>query len=146
MANKMSTDINLPLNENAKACVEYYLSHHPYNQTNAYDAIYPNPKRHRTITKNYASEFFRNPRVKKYKEERMKELYEEANVNAESIAIRLSNIAFDERDEMTASSLKAIDLLQKQLGLQNKNIKMDADVAAGVTIVDDYGTKDTKDK
>ena len=142
--NKMSTDINLPLNDNAKACVEYYLSHLPYNQTNAYDAIYPNKGRSRDLTKNYASQFFRNPRVKKYKEERMKEIYEEANINAESIAVRLSKIAFDERDESISSSLKALDLLQKQLGLQNKNINMNADVQAGVTIIDDYGTTEDK--
>lgn len=142
--NKMSTDLNLPLNDNAKACVEYYLSHLPYNQTNAYDAIYPNKKRNRNLTKQYASQFFRNPRVKKYKEERMKEIYEEANVNAESIAVRLSGIAFDTRDENTTSALRALDLLQKQLGLQNKNVNMNADVTAGITIIDDYGTTEDK--
>lgn len=142
--NKMSTDMNLPLNDNAKACVEYYLSHLPYNQTNAYDAIYPNPDRKRDLTKQYASQFFKNPRVKKYKEDRMQEIFEEANINAESIAVRLSKIAFDERDENTTSSLKALDLLQKQLGLQNKNVNMNADVTAGVTIIDDYGTVEDK--
>lgn len=142
--NKMSTDINMPLNDNAKACVEYYLSHLPYNQTNAYDAIYPKEGRSRDVTKNYAYQFFKNPRVKKYKEERLKEIFEEANINAESIALRLGQIAFDIRDENTSAALKAIDLLQKQLGLQNKNVNMNADVTAGVTIIDDYGTTEDK--
>lgn len=138
----LSTDINLPLNDNAKAVVEYYLSHTPYNQSKAYAAIFPSETRKRSTLDSYASEFFKNPRVKAYKEKRMKEMLEEANINAESIALRLGEIAWDKRDEATTSALKALDLLQKQLGLQNKNVQLNADVTAGVTIVDDYGTTD----
>lgn len=73
----------------------------------------------------------------KYKEERLQEIYDEANINAQTIALRLASIAFDNRDENTSSALKAIDLLQKQLGLQNKNINLDADINAAVQIIED---------
>jgi len=141
MSDNRSTDLNRPLTEQQKACVEYYLSHKPYNYSAAYNAIYP-PKdqsRGSQTCRTAAYNFFSNPRVKAYKEQRLKEIYEAANINAESIALRLSDIAFDTRDEMTASSLKALDLLQKQLGLQNKKVDIDANVAAGITIIDDYG-------
>lgn len=138
----LSKDPNLPLNDNAKAVVEYYLSHTPYNQANAYAAIFPSETRKRSTLDSYACEFFKNPRVKAYKEQRMKEMLEEANINAETIALRLGEIAWDKRDEATTSALKALDLLQKQLGLQNKNVQVNADVAAGITIIDDYGSTD----
>ena len=73
----------------------------------------------------------------KYKEERLQEIYDEANINAQTIALRLASIAFDNRDENISSALKAIDLLQKQLGLQNKNINLDADINAAVQIIED---------
>lgn len=89
----LSTNPDLPLNDNAKAVVEYYLSHTPYNQSKAYAAIFPSETRKRSTLDTYATEFFKNPRVKAYKEQRMKEMLEEANINAESIALRLGEIA-----------------------------------------------------
>lgn len=139
----LSENIDLPLNDNAKACVEYYLSHLPYNMSAAYKAVYPSNGRSQGTLNNKASAFFKNPRVQRYKEQRLKELYEEANINPETIAMRLAGIAFDTRDEVLNSSLKALDLLQKQLGLQNKNVNMNADINAGITIIDDYGSEET---
>lgn len=137
MSDCRSKDIDKPLTDNMKACVDYYLSHLPYNQTAAYNAIFPsNGRNYRTLS-TAASKFFNNPRVKKYKEERMQELYDEANINAQSIALRLAGIAFDEDKDNLSSALKAIDLLQKQLGLQSKNVNLDAEVNAAVQIVED---------
>lgn len=141
MSSGMSLDVNRPLTDQQKACVDYYLSHLPYNQTAAYNAVYPSQGRNEKTLQAAASKFFHNPRVMKYKEERMTEIYNEANINAESIAVRLAGIAFDLREENTTAALKAIDLLQKQLGLQNKNVNMNADITAGVTIIDDYGSE-----
>lgn len=137
MSDGRSRDIEKPLNDNQKACVDYYLSHLPYNQTAAYNAIFPSENRSAHTLQTAASKFFHNPRVMKYKEERLQEIYDEANINAQSIAIRLSNIAFDDDKDNTSLALKAIDLLQKQLGLQNKNVNIEADVNAAVQIVDD---------
>lgn len=137
MSDGRSRDKNMPLTDQMKACVDYYLSHLPYNQTAAYNAIYPSQGRSERTLQTAASRFFHNPRVMKYKEERLQEIYDEANINAQTIALRLASIAFDKRDENTSSALKAIDLLQKQLGLQNKNINLDADINAAVQIIED---------
>ena len=137
MSDGRSRDENMPLTDQMKACVDYYLSHLPYNQTAAYNAIYPSQGRNERTLQTAASRFFHNPRVMKYKEERLQEIYDEANINAQTIALRLASVAFDTRDENTSSALKAIDLLQKQLGLQNKNINLDADINAAVQIIED---------
>lgn len=137
MSDGRSTDIDRPLTDQQKACVDYYLSHLPYNQTAAYNAVYPSQGRNARTLSTAASKFFHNPRVMKYKEERLKELYEEANINAEAIALRLAGIAYNDDKDNTQYALKAIDLLQKQLGLQNKNVNLDADVKGAVQIVED---------
>lgn len=137
MSDGRSRDESMPLTDQMKACVDYYLSHLPYNQTAAYNAIYPSQGRSERTLQTAASRFFHNPRVMKYKEERLQEIYDEANINAQTIALRLASVAFDNRDENTSSALKAIDLLQKQLGLQNKNINLDADINAAVQIIED---------
>ena len=137
MSDGRSKNKDMPLTDQMKACVDYYLSHLPYNQTAAYNAIYPSQGRSERTLQTAASRFFHNPRVMKYKEERLQEIYDEANINAQTIALRLASVAFDNRDENTSSALKAIDLLQKQLGLQNKNINLDADINAAVQIIED---------
>ena len=137
MSDGRSKNKDMPLTDQMKACVDYYLSHLPYNQTAAYNAIYPSQGRSERTLQTAASRFFHNPRVMKYKEERLQEIYDEANINAQTIALRLASVAFDTRDENTSFALKAIDLLQKQLGLQNKNINLDADINAAVQIVED---------
>ena len=137
MSDGRSKNKDMPLTDQMKACVDYYLSHLPYNQTAAYNAIYPSQGRSQRTLQTAASRFFHNPRVMKYKEERLQEIYDEANINAQTIALRLAQVAFDNRDENTSSALKAIDLLQKQLGLQNKNINLDADINAAVQIIED---------
>lgn len=137
MSDGRSKDIDKPLTEQMKACVDYYLSHLPYNQTAAYNAIYPSQGRNARTLSTAASKFFHNPRVMKYKEERLQELYDEANINAQAIALRLAGIAYDTDKDNLSASLKALDLLQKQLGLQNKNVNIDADINAAVQIVED---------
>lgn len=137
MSDGRSKDPDRPLTDQMKECVDYYLSHLPYNQTAAYNAVYPSQGRNQRTLQSAASKFFHNPRVIKYKEERLQELYEEANINAQAIALRLADMAFDPDKDNRATSLKAIDLLQKQLGLQSKNVNVDADVNAAVQIVED---------
>ena len=137
MSDGRSKNKDMPLTDQMKACVDYYLSHLPYNQTAAYNAIYPSQGRSERTLQTAASRFFHNPRVMKYKEERLQEIYDEANINAQTIALRLASVAFDNRDENISFALKAIDLLQKQLGLQNKNINLDADINAAVQIIED---------
>lgn len=71
---------------------------------------------------------FRKQEVKEYINQLQKEAFANACINAERVALKLGEIAFsDKTDEhYTASAqLKALDLLQKQLGLQKQHIEAD---------------------
>ena len=69
---------------------------------------------------------FRKPEVKEYITALQKEAFDAACITAERVALRLAEIAFaDKKDEDYAVSyqLKALDLLQKQLGLQHQKVE-----------------------
>lgn len=79
---------------------------------------------------------FRKPEVKEYITHLQKIAFENACINAERVALKLGDIAFAEKgDEIynTNAQLKALDLLQKQLGLQKQ--KLEADVNTEINIV-----------
>ena len=67
------------------------------------------------------------PEAIEYIEQAQKEAYKQASITAERIALHLAKIAFD-NGELYAKTpqIKALDLLQKQLGLQTQ--KVDANV------------------
>ena len=80
---------------------------------------------------------FRKPEVKAYIAALQKEAFEAACINAERVALKLGDIAFaDKADEIYNGSaqLKALDLLQKQLGLQKQEIKADVNTDINITI------------
>ena len=71
---------------------------------------------------------FRKPEVKEYINQLQKEAFANACINAERVALKLGEIAFaDKEDEhyTPSTQLKALDLLQKQLGLQKQHIEAD---------------------
>jgi len=78
---------------------------------------------------------FRKPEVKEYIAELQKEAFANACITAERVALKLGDIAFAEKDDEfynVPAQLKALDLLQKQLGLQKQQI--DANVATDIVI------------
>ena len=78
---------------------------------------------------------FRKPEVKEYIRELQKVAFDNACITAERVALRLADIAFAEKDDEyynISSQLKALDLLQKQLGLQHQ--KIDADLHNDINI------------
>ena len=80
---------------------------------------------------------FRKPLVKEYIASLQKEAFEAASINAERVALKLAEIAFSAKDDehYTASAqLKALDLLQKQLGLQKQHIEADLHTDINITI------------
>lgn len=82
---------------------------------------------------------FRKPEVKEYIAELQKEAFAAACISAERVALKLGEIAFAERgdDYYTATSqLKALDLLQKQLGLQQQKIEADVNTEININIED----------
>lgn len=73
--------------------------------------------------------------VKEYIKEIQKDRFEALNISADRIAEKLSDIAFAEKGDETYNTqaqLKALDLLQKQLGLQTQ--KVDANVSTDIVI------------
>lgn len=80
---------------------------------------------------------FRKPRVKAYIQALQKVEFEAACITAERIGLRLSEIAFAEKgdpDYTTSAQLKALDLLQKQLGLQHQKIEAEVNNNINITI------------
>ena len=78
---------------------------------------------------------YRKPEVKEYIEELQKEAFKAACITAERVALKLADVAFADKDDehyTVTAQLKALDLLQKQLGLQHQ--KLDADIHADIEI------------
>ena len=77
----------------------------------------------------------KKPNVRAYIENLQKEAFDAACINAERVALKLAEIAFaGKNDEFygAVSQLKALDLLQKQMGLQHQ--KIEADVSTDINI------------
>ena len=77
----------------------------------------------------------KRPAVREYVTQLQKDAYAAACINAERVALKLAEIAFaDKEDEAygPSSQLKALDLLQKQLGLQHQ--KVEADISTDIII------------
>ena len=75
------------------------------------------------------------PHIREYITALQKQAFEAACINAEKVALRLNDIAFADKDDKVYSvqaQLKALDLLQKQLGLQKQTLE--ADVKTDIVI------------
>lgn len=78
---------------------------------------------------------FKRPEVQEYLEQRKAEIYHGVGIDAEMIMCKLAEIAFSEKEDCyytAKEKLKALDLLQKQLGLQKQ--KLEADVNTDIVI------------
>lgn len=107
-----------------KQFCEIYLAN-GYNATQAYFDAFPNASR--TNKKpSYPYRLLAHPEIKAYLAERRKEIYDSLNIDAERIAQELADMAFAAKgDEIYSANvkLKALELLQKQFGLQNQKIE-----------------------
>ena len=102
------------------------------NATRAYQVAYNTT--YENANKQYCK-VFRKPHIKEYIAELLKESFADACINAERVALKLADIAFAEKDDEyynAQAQLKALDLLQKQLGLQKQQIQ--ADVSTDIVI------------
>lgn len=80
---------------------------------------------------------FRKPEVKEYIVALQKEAFAAACITAERVALRLSDIAFADKDDEyynISAQLKALDLLQKQLGLQHQKVEADLHTDININI------------
>lgn len=79
----------------------------------------------------------RKPEIKDYILELQKEAFAQAAITAERVALKLADIAFAEKNDevyCTKDQLKALDLLQKQLGLQTQKVEADVNTTINITI------------
>ena len=80
---------------------------------------------------------FRKPEVKEYIEALQKVAFENACITAERVALKLADIAFaakGDEDYNATAQLKALDLLQRQLGIQHNKIEADIKTDINITI------------
>ncbi len=98
-----------------------------YNASKAYERVYNPPKKKGIYCA--STQLMKNPEVKARIKELEREIFEANHIDAEHIANELATMAFGDVGEETGIShqtkLKALDLLQKQVGLQTQNIKAD---------------------
>ena len=126
----------MALTKKEKAFCEEYVANGG-NASRAYFAAYDTASIE-NARKGYCK-VFKKPEVKEYIRELQKVAFDNACINAERVALRLSEIAFADKDDEyynISSQLKALDLLQKQLGLQHQKIEADVNTDININIVE----------
>lgn len=126
----------MALTKKEKAFCEEYVAN-GCNASMAYYAVYDTTKEN---ARKLYCKTFRKPEVKEYIAILQKEALERACITAERVALKLGEIAFaDKNDEVygASSQLKALDLLQKQLGLQKQQIEADIKTDIVINIGED---------
>lgn len=125
-----------------KFCLEYVSN--GYNAQKAYYDVYhtENP----ISLQSGVNKMMRKPEIKARIDALIKEKYDTLHINAERVAEKLSEIAFSEKEDEiynTNAKLKALDMLQKQLGLQKQQIKQEVEqvTTINVGIVEDGGNE-----
>ena len=120
-------------NKQIAFCEEYVAN--GYKAIEAYAVAYPNSSENSLRSNPY--QLLQNPKVKVYIRELQSQRFEALNISADRIACELAGMAFSEFDDnnTAASKLKALDLLQKQLGLQNQKVELNGkqDVIINIT-------------
>lgn len=96
-----------------------------FNAAKAYREVYGDE-----VDASAGARLARDPLIQEEVRKEMHERCEALQINEDRILTRLAEMAFaDKDDEVYGPSvqLKALDMLQKQLGLQTKNIKAELD-------------------
>ena len=81
----------------------------------------------------------KKPHINEYITTLQKEAFNAACITAERVGLKLAEIAFAAKDDEAytpTAQLKALDLLQKQLGLQHQKIEADVNTDINITIED----------
>ena len=108
---------------------ETYLSN-GNNALDAYFAAFPNADK-TNRRPSYPYTLLKKPEIKEYIEKRRGEIYDSLNIDANRIANEIASIAFAEKGDdiyTVNAKLKALELLQKQFGLQNQKIETKQEV------------------
>lgn len=127
----------MALTAKQKLFVEAYLAN-GYRAVPAYLSVYTGGKE--SSAKANAYRLLGNPEIKQMIQEEQRMRYNALNISADRIAEELCEMAFAEKGDKDYTAnvkLKAIDLLQSQLGLKRNKLSVDGDVDTRVTIVED---------
>lgn len=112
------------LSEQHRLFCECYLAN-GYDALSAYYEAFP--KADKTNKRpSYPYTLLKRDDIKTYLAERREEIYESYNIDAMRIAEELSTMAFAKKGDdiyNTNAKLKALELLQKQFGLQNQKLE-----------------------
>lgn len=122
----------MALTNKNKLFIEEYVANGYKEQGKCYQKIYPDASWTTCLTN--SSKVLSTDAAKQYMRDIQHERFERLNINADRIAEELAKMAFADLDDTntTASKARALDLLQKQLGLQTQ--KVQADVKNDVVI------------
>lgn len=129
----------MALTKKEKAFCEEYVNN-GYNSSQAYCKVYGCSIE--DARKRYCKTF-RKPEIKEYIATLQKEAFAAAAISAERVALKLADIAFAEKKDdvyVVTAQLKALDLLQKQMGLQKQTVE--ADIHTDIIINIDQEAKD----
>lgn len=113
-------------------CEEYVLN--GGSATKAYLAAYDCAK---STASTSGWKVLKRDGVKEYIAQLQKEAFASACITAERVALKLSEIAFSDKEDANynaSAQLKALDLLQKQLGVQTQKIEADISTDINITI------------
>lgn len=132
----------MALTAKQKAFAEEYVAN-GYKPMDAYRVIFPDATDATVKSNTYV--MLKRPEVKEYIQQIQKERFEALNISAERIAEKLAEIAFsakNDEDYTATSQLKALDLLQKQMGLQNQKVELNGkqDIVINIGGTDDEGS------
>ena len=118
------------LTNTQKRFLEEYIK--DYNGTRAYMRAYPNASYDSAKATAYV--ILKKPEAHAYLDQLEGEKFKELRINAEHIATELAKIAFMDDEVSKKDKMRAMELLQKQLGLQQQNIKADVNNDIIITI------------
>lgn len=129
-----------PLNRRQIAFLDEYIAN-GYNGVQAYLKIY-------TTCHNYGGascncyNILQREDAKEYIKQRQKEAFEAAAITPERVALKLAEIGFASKGDENypvSAQLKALDLIQKQMGLQTQKVDTNIKTVITVDIEDDQG-------
>lgn len=119
-----------------KRFAELYAS--GMSATRAYMECYPKSSYDSAQCSGYR--LLKRPDVHELVLEKQKEFYDAMAITPEKIAQKLAEMAFAEKDDEVYTpqvAQKALDMLQKQFGLQKQNIKADVDNTTTIRVTID---------
>lgn len=122
------------LSERDEKFCRIYIANN-FNAVEAYQATHENANIETCRSNGYRT--LKRPAIKARIDELLKEAYEAACLTPERLALKLRDMCFAAKDDEYYTpniQLKALDLLQKQLGVQKQQIKAEVDNAVTINV------------